>query len=49
VQRVATDALGKRRTAATTTTSRRARTTAEDEEPDALDKLIDALTRKQEN
>jgi hypothetical protein len=46
VQRVATDALGKRRQAATA--ARATRTTEEDEEPDALDKLIDALTRRKQ-
>ena len=47
VQRVATDAVGKRRAATTTTLSTRA-AAAEDEGPDALDTLIDALTRRKQ-
>jgi hypothetical protein len=47
VDRVATDALGEKRTA---TPARRARRIRDDSEPDALDKLIETLTsRKQED
>ncbi|HSD11180.1 MAG TPA: hypothetical protein VLF14_09360, partial [Candidatus Binatia bacterium] len=46
VQRVATDAVGKRRPPPNR--RRVARTADEDNEPDALDKLIDALTRRKQ-